>query len=98
MAGQGDGALQRLVQGGDARPKRFLRDGQPNPAFREEDQSIRDVRMKTITRWKAGMEVTTTDRELIDAMFLHKNNGWKPEDLGYPPRDYILIDLMRQLG
>ncbi len=54
--------------------------------------------MKTISRFKAGMEVTTTDRDLIDAMFLHNNNGWKPEDLGYPPRDYILIDLMRQLG
>jgi hypothetical protein len=39
--------------------------------------------------------VTTADRDLQDAMFLHKNTGWKPEDLGYPPRDYILIDLMR---
>ena len=39
--------------------------------------------------------MTTDDRDLIDALFLHKHPGWKPEDLGYPPRDYILVDLMR---
>lgn len=38
---------------------------------------------------------TKIDRDVADALFLKKNPGWKPEDLGYPPRDYILIDLMR---
>jgi hypothetical protein len=28
-------------------------------------------------------------------LFLKQHPGWKPEDLGYPPRDFILIDLMR---
>jgi len=37
------------------------------------------------------------DKTVADALFLKKNPGWKPEDLGYPPRDYILIDLMRDL-
>ncbi len=38
------------------------------------------------------------DRDTSDALFLKRNPGWKPEDLGYPPRDYILIDLMREMG
>lgn len=42
--------------------------------------------------------MTTDDRDLIDAMFLHKHPGWKPEDLGYPKGDKILIDLMREFG
>ncbi len=40
---------------------------------------------------------TRVDREVSDALFLKRNPGWKPEDLGYPPRDYILIDLMRMI-
>lgn len=39
--------------------------------------------------------LTTDDPNIVDALFLHRHAGWKPEDLGYPPRDYILIDLMR---
>ena len=35
------------------------------------------------------------DRDLEIAYFLHKHPGWKPEDLGYPPGDYILFDLMQ---
>lgn len=42
-----------------------------------------------------GNPVKTNDRDVIDAAFLKHNPGWKPEDLGYPARDYILIDLMR---
>jgi hypothetical protein len=38
-----------------------------------------------------------TDRDVNDAFFLKNNPGWKPEDLGYPPGDYILIDLLRQM-
>lgn len=37
------------------------------------------------------------DRDVRDALFLKENPGWKPEDLGYPAQDYILIDLMRAL-
>lgn len=37
------------------------------------------------------------DRDVSDALFLKRNPGWKPEDLGYPARDYILIDLMRMI-
>lgn len=50
-----------------------------------------------IAKINAGMTVKI-DREVSDALFLRRNPGWKPEDLGYPPRDYILIDLMRQFG
>ena len=39
----------------------------------------------------------TADRVIHDAVFLHRHPGWKPEDLGYPPRDFILVDLMREL-
>jgi hypothetical protein len=40
---------------------------------------------------------TRVDREVRDAIFLRKNPGFKPEDLGYPKGDYILIDLMHEL-
>ena len=36
-----------MVQGSDARPKRFTPDGLPNPAFREET-TLRDKRAKMI--------------------------------------------------
>jgi hypothetical protein len=42
--------------------------------------------------------VRTADRDVLDAYFLHTHPGWKPEDLGYPPGDFILIDLMRMLN
>ena len=38
---------------------------------------------------------TRIDRDVSNALFLHTHTGWKPEDLGYPPSDFILIDLMR---
>lgn len=41
----------------------------------------------------AGQQ-TKLDRDVSAAIFLKKNPGWKPEDLGYPPADYILIDMM----
>lgn len=41
--------------------------------------------------------VTKIDRDVNDALFLRRNPGWKPEDLGYPPGDYILLDLMRAI-
>ena len=47
-----------------------------------------------IFRINSGQD-TPIDRDVSDAMFLKKHPGWKPEDLGYPPRDHILIDLMR---
>lgn len=37
----------------------------------------------------------SVDRDVRDAIFLRRNPGWKPQDLGYPPGDYILLDLMR---
>lgn len=40
---------------------------------------------------------TRVDRDVSDAVFLKRHPGWKPEDLGYPARDYILVDLMRAL-
>jgi len=40
---------------------------------------------------------TRVDRDVKDAVFLRRNPGWKPQDLGYPPGDYILIDLMRMI-
>lgn len=40
-------------------------------------------------------KISTSDQTLKDAIFLHSNAGWKPEDLGYPPGDAILVDLMR---
>ncbi len=97
MARAGDGALQRLVQRRDARPKRVNPDGTPTKDFHGPG-SKRDERVRIIKRYVAGGTVTFADRDLSDAMFLHHNSGWKPEDLGYPPRDYILIDLMRQFG
>ncbi len=86
-----------MVHGRVPRPKRFLADGQPNPDFREEDQHLRDKRVGVIRRYIAGATVAM-DADTRDALFLKRNSGWKPEDLGYPPRDYILIDLMRELG
>lgn len=41
-------------------------------------------------------EITTNDRAVSDALFLHKHSAFRPEDLGYPPRDKVIIDLMRQ--
>lgn len=38
------------------------------------------------------------DHDLDIAFFLHKNPGWRPEDLGYPVGDYILFDLLRLLS
>jgi hypothetical protein len=40
---------------------------------------------------------TRVDQEVSDALFLRRNAGWKPEDLGYPAGDYVLIDLMRMI-
>ena len=40
---------------------------------------------------------TRIDDDVRDAIFLKRNPGWRPEDLGYPPRDFILIDLMRDI-
>lgn len=54
--------------------------------------------MKLIrTNNATGNGIRTADRDIQDAYFLRENPGWKPEDLGYPPRDYILIDLMRHI-
>lgn len=53
--------------------------------------------MKHIQRAVATGTITTNDQDVIDALFLRRNPGWRPEDLGYPPRDAILIDLMRQI-
>lgn len=50
-----------------------------------------------ISRIKAGIE-TRVDQTLSDALFLKRNPAFRPEDLGYPPRDAILISLIRELG
>lgn len=46
-----------------------------------------------ISALNRGQEVQV-DEEVHDALFLRRNFGWKPEDLGYPENDYILRDLM----
>ena len=46
--------------------------------------------------YKTGTSVRA-DRDLADAIFLSKHPNFKPEDMGYPAGDYILIDLLRLL-
>lgn len=52
--------------------------------------------MKMVKDINAGL-ATRVDRDVRDAIFLRRNPGWKPEDLGYPKGDVILIDLMREI-
>jgi len=78
------------------RPKRLAPDGTQNPEWRP--GAIRDERATAIRRGLTLGQISTADPDLKDALFLKSNPGWKPEDLGYPPRDYILIDLMRLMG
>lgn len=40
-------------------------------------------------------QATRIDAEVADALFLRRNPAFRPEDLGYPPRDFIILDLMR---
>lgn len=52
--------------------------------------------MKMIRDLNAGL-ATRVDRDVSDAIFLRRNPGWKPEDLGYPAGDAILVALMREI-
>lgn len=42
--------------------------------------------------------VTKMDEDVADALFLRRNPGWRPEDLGYPAGDYIMRDLIGLIG
>ena len=57
-----------------------------------------DRRNAELRRFAAVGSLKTTDPTLSDAIFLHQHDGWKPDDLGYPRADAILIDLMRLLA
>jgi len=50
-----------------------------------------------IADYNKGLRVKVDD-DVSTAIFLRRNPGWKPEDLGYPPGDFILIDLMRMIN
>jgi len=47
-----------------------------------------------IAKLNAGQD-TRVDSDVRDAIFLRKNPAFKPEDLGYPAGDFIILDLMR---
>lgn len=52
--------------------------------------------MKMIALINAN-QATKIDQAVHDALFLRRNPQYRPEDLGYPPADYIILDLQGEI-
>jgi hypothetical protein len=57
----------------------------------------RERRFGDIQKFAASGSIQTEDDDLTACLFLYNHDGWKPDDLGYPVGDLIIIDLMREL-
>jgi hypothetical protein len=68
--------------------------GQPKS---EGGDGRRERRTRDVQKFATTGEIKTDDEDLIAAIFLFNHSGWKPDDLGFPAGDFILIDLMREL-